>query len=102
MSASALRYAPAADRNGALRTRTVALAHQHRRYGVGMIYLKLRQAGERVDYKRVERLYVAECLQVRPSRPRDAHVVVGSTDPAWWSGSTRTMPRATCGCHSKR
>ena len=46
MSASALRYAPAPDRNAALRARILALAHRHRRYGVGLIYLKLRQAGD--------------------------------------------------------
>ena len=45
MSASSLRYTPAPDRNRALRARIVALAHRHRRYGAGMIYLKLRQAG---------------------------------------------------------
>jgi putative transposase len=50
MSASALRYEPAPDRNVALRARIVALAHRHRRYGVGMIYLKLRQAGERANH----------------------------------------------------
>jgi hypothetical protein len=69
MSASALRYTPGPDRNVGLRTRILALAHRHRRNGVGMIYLKLRQAGECVNYKRVERLYVAERLQVR-RRPR--------------------------------
>ena len=36
----------APDRNAALRARIVALAHRHRRYGAGMIYLKLRQAGD--------------------------------------------------------
>lgn len=45
MSASALRYQPRPDRNQALRERIVALAQRHRRYGVGMIHLKLRQAG---------------------------------------------------------
>ena len=45
MSASSLRYTPAPDRNRALRARIVAFAHRHRRYGAGMIYLKLRQAG---------------------------------------------------------
>ena len=79
MSPSALRYAPAPDRNGALRTRIVALAHRHRRYGVGMIYLKLRQAGEMVNYKRVERLYVAERLQVR--RRRRKKVPAGDRQP---------------------
>ena len=75
MSPSALRYTPAPDRNGALRARIVALAHRHRRYGVGMIYLKLRQAGESVNYKRVERLYVAERLQVRRRRRKKVPVV---------------------------
>ena len=57
MSASALRYQPSPDRNEALRERIVALAHRHRRYGAGMIYLKLRQAGMSVNHKRVERPY---------------------------------------------
>jgi len=74
MSASALRYAPAPDRNSALRARIVALAHRHRRYGVGMIYLKLRQAGERVNHKRVERLYVVERLQIRRRRRKKVPV----------------------------
>src|SRR4030095_8848694 len=68
MSASALRYAPAPDRNAALRTRIIALAHRHRRYGAGMIHLKLRQAGEPVNAKRVHRLYVEERLQIRRRR----------------------------------
>jgi hypothetical protein len=74
MSASALRDTPAPDRNGALRARILALAHRHHRYGVGMIHLKLRQAGERVNYKRVERLYVAERLQVRRRRRKKVPV----------------------------
>ena len=68
MSASSLRYRPAPDRNRALRERIIALAHRHRRYGAGMIYLKLRQAGERVNHKRVERLYAEARLQVRRRR----------------------------------
>ena len=68
MSASALRYQPRPDRNGKLRERIIALAQRHRRYGVGMIHLKLRQAGELVNYKRVERLYTLEKLQVRRRR----------------------------------
>ena len=68
MSASALRYQPRADRNRALRERIVALAQRHRRYGVGMIHLKLRQAGEIVNYKRVERLYALEKLHIRRRR----------------------------------
>ena len=65
MSASAYRYAPRPDRNVELRERIVALAQRHRRYGVGMIHLKLRQGGMRVNYKRVERLYQEAQLQVR-------------------------------------
>jgi putative transposase len=65
MSASAYRYETRPDRNVELRQRIEALAHRHKRYGVGMIYLKLRQAGQRVNYKRVERLYQEARLQVR-------------------------------------
>jgi len=68
MSASAYRYQPAPDQNQALRDQIVALAHRHRRYGAGMIYLKLRQAGQRVNHKRVERLYAEAGLQVRRRR----------------------------------
>lgn len=64
MSASSLRYPPAPDRNVALREKIVALAHRHRRYGAGMIYLKLRQRGEVVNHKRVERLYSEAALQL--------------------------------------
>ena len=74
MSASALRYVPAPDRNDALRARIVALAHRHRRYGAGMIYLKLRQAGERVNHKRVDRLYTEARLQVRRRRRKKVPV----------------------------
>lgn len=68
MSASSLRYEPRPDRNAQLRQRIVALAQRHRRYGVEMIHLKLRQAGQLVNYKRVERLYRLEKLQVRRRR----------------------------------
>ena len=40
MSASALRYTPAPDRNAALRARIIALAHRHRRYGAGMMQVR--------------------------------------------------------------
>jgi len=68
MSASALRYQTRPDRNQALRERIVALAQRHRRYGVGMIHLKLRQACELINYKRVERLYGLEKLHIRRRR----------------------------------
>jgi putative transposase len=68
MSASSLRYEPRPDRNTQLRQRIVTLAQRHRRYGVEMIHLKLRQAGQLVNYKRVERLYRLEKLQIRRRR----------------------------------
>jgi putative transposase len=68
MSASALRYVPQPDRNAALREQIVTLAQRYRRYGADMIYFKLRQAGQRVNHKRVERLYALEKLQVRRRR----------------------------------
>jgi putative transposase len=65
MSASALRYEPVDDRNCALKEKIIALAQRYRRYGAGMIYLKLRQAGEIVNHKRVDRLYARAGLQVK-------------------------------------
>ena len=79
MSASSLRYEPRPDRNVALRARIVALAQRHRRYGVGMIHLKLRQAGELVNYKRVERLYRLEKLHI--GRRRRKKVPVSDRQP---------------------
>lgn len=68
MSASSLRYEPRPDRNVQLREQIMALAQRHRRYGAGMIYLKLRQAGEQVNHKRVERLYAEQELQIKRRR----------------------------------
>ena len=68
MSASAYRYEPVQDRNCALKEKIIALAQRHRRYGAGMIYLKLRQSGEIVNHKRVDRLYAEAGLQVKKRR----------------------------------
>ncbi len=65
MSASVLRYRTRSGNNIELRAQIVSLAQPYRCYGVQVIYLKLRQAGENVNYKRVERLYRLETLQVR-------------------------------------
>jgi transposase InsO family protein len=90
MSASALRYEPRADRNVRLREQIVALAQRHRRYGADMIYLKLRQVGELVNHKRVERLYTLEKLQVRrrrrkkiPVAERQPLVRPGAANEVW-------------------
>jgi transposase InsO family protein len=60
-SANALRYMPRPGHSA----RIQALAHRYKRYGVGMIYLKLRQEGGLLNYKRVEQLYQEAKLQVR-------------------------------------
>lgn len=79
MSASAYRYQPRPDRNDALREQILALAHRHKRYGVGMIYLKIRQTGTMVNYKRIERLYQEAQLQVR--RRKRKKVALGERQP---------------------
>jgi len=79
MSASSLRYRPAPDRNDALRQVILALAYRYRRYGAGMIYLKMRQQGHEVNHKRVDRLYGEAQLQVR--RRTRKKVPVGVRQP---------------------
>jgi putative transposase len=79
MSASSLRYQPAPDHNVALREAIVTMALLHRRYGAGMIYLKLRQRGLLVNHKRTERLYTEARLQVL-SRKRKK-VPIGERQP---------------------
>ena len=74
MSAAALRYVPRPDPDPGLRDRIVALAHRHRRYGAGMIYLKLRQEGRRVNHKRVDRLYAEARLQLKRRRRKKVPV----------------------------
>lgn len=90
MSASALRYAPRPGANAELREQIIGLAQRHRRYGAEMIYLKLRQAGQRVNHKRVERLYALEKLQVRRRRrkkipPGDRQPLIrpGAANEVW-------------------
>ncbi len=89
MSASAYRYQPRPDRNLALRERIVGLAQRHRRYGAGMIYLKLRQAGETVNHKRVERLYGLEKLQIR--RRRRKKIPVSERQPLLRPGAANEV-----------
>ena len=93
------------DRNCALKEKIIALAQRHRLYGAGMIYLKLRQAGELVNYKRVDRLYAEAGLQVRKrkrkkipiaelhpcARPRDRR----SLAPGIQRGATQEVPWRT-------
>jgi transposase InsO family protein len=94
MGASSLRYEPRPDRNVALRTRIVALAQRHRRYGVGMIHLKLRQAGVTVNHKRVERLYALEKLQIR--RRRRKKIPVSERQPLIRPGTANEVGSMDC------
>ncbi len=79
MSAAALRYVPRPDPDPGLRDRILALAHRYRRYGAGMIYLKLRQEGRVVNHKRVDRVYAEARLQVK--RRRRKKVLVADRQP---------------------
>ena len=105
MSAAALRYVPRPDPDPGLRDRIVALAHRHRRYGAGMIYLKLRQEGRRVNHKRVDRLYAEARLQVRrrrrkkvpAGRPSAARPAAGArTKCGRRTSSSIAPPKAAC------
>lgn len=102
MSASALRYEPRPDRNEVLRQKILALAQRHRRYGAAMIYLKLRQRGELVNHKRVERLYTLEKLQVRrrrrkkiPVSERQPLIRPGAANEVW--SADFLFDRVACG-----
>jgi transposase InsO family protein len=90
MSASSFRYCPAPDRNLALREKIKTLAHRYRRYGAGMIYLKLRQEGMIVNHKRVDRLYTGERLRLKRRQRKkvpvtDRHPLIRPTvaDEVW-------------------
>ena len=67
------------SRNVELRERILTLAQRHRRYGAGMIYLKLRQQGWRVNHKRVDRIYTEARLQIR--RRKRKKVPLGDRQP---------------------
>ena len=64
MSPSSFRYQPATDRNATLKAKIITLAQRHRRYGAGMICLKLRQEGMQVNHKWVDRVYAEAGLQI--------------------------------------
>lgn len=74
MSESSFRHQSAPDHNVELCKRIVTLVHRHRRYGAGMIYLKIREAGLHVNHKRVDRLYALEKLQIKRRRRKKVPV----------------------------
>jgi putative transposase len=68
---STLHYQARPDRNAELRTTMQNLAQRHRRYGYRRIYRLLRRRGQKVNKKRVQRLWQRAKLQVvRPRRKR--------------------------------
>lgn len=46
------------------------MAQRHRRYGAPMIYLKLRQAGQRVNHKRVREFQALNDRMIEDLRTR--------------------------------
>lgn len=68
MSPSAYRYEPASDRNCVLKEKIIALAQRHRRYGAGMIYLKLCQAGEIQQARVIVETWRREYNEERPKK----------------------------------
>lgn len=89
MSASSLRYQPRPDRNGELRAEIIRLAHRYKRYGAGMIYLKLRQDRWAVNHKRVDRLYAEAKLQVK--RRKRKKVPISDRQPLVRPGAPNTV-----------
>jgi len=68
---STVQYQPRPDHNAELRTTMQELAQQHHRYGYRRIYRLLRRRGQKVNKKRVQRLWQRAKLQVgRPQRKR--------------------------------
>jgi len=66
-----MHYQARPDRNAELRGTMQELAHRHRRYGYRRIYRLLRRRGQKVNKKRVQRLWQRAKLQVvRPRRKR--------------------------------
>jgi putative transposase len=71
LSRTVLHYGPQTrSRNEQLRGRITQLAAERRRFGYRRIHALLRREGERVNVKRVHRLYCEAGLQVRRRRRR--------------------------------
>ncbi len=65
-------YQPAMNRNCARKKKIITLAHRHRRYGVGMIYLKLRQIGEIVNLTNGWSAGAGNSTNKGPKRPKSS------------------------------
>ena len=53
------------EKDSALKERIETLAHRYKQWGVLKIYRRLRKQGERVNHKRVRRLYCSSGLNLR-------------------------------------
>jgi len=80
---SSYRYQarPTSERDQQLRQEIVALAQRHRRYGYRRITAVLRRRGERVNPKRVHRIWQTAGLQVPRKRPRKRQAPPAVTRP---------------------
>lgn len=65
---SSWAYCPKPDSNAVIRLRLLELAAQYPCYGAPMLYQLLKREGQRVNHKRVERLYRLEGLSLRRRR----------------------------------
>jgi len=65
MERSSYRYEPRADRNAALREELIRLARQKPRYGYRRLGALLERRGQKVNHKRLYRIYGEEHLAVR-------------------------------------
>ena len=65
MDRSSYRYEPQPDRNAALREELIQLARQKPRYGYRRLGALLERRGQRVNHKRLYRIYREEHLAVR-------------------------------------
>ncbi len=65
MDRSSYRYEPQPDRNAALREELIRLARQKPRYGYRRLAVLLVRSGQRVNHKRLYRIYREERLAVR-------------------------------------
>jgi putative transposase len=65
MDRSSYRYEPQPDRNAALREQLIRLARQKPRYGYRRLGVLLDRSGQRVNHKRLYRVYREEHLAVR-------------------------------------
>ena len=89
MDRSSYRYEPRPDRNAALREELIRLAWQKPRYGYRRLSVLLERLGQRVNHKRLYRIYRQEHLAVRRLkrkrlvRPRAPVAVLVRANQEW-------------------